>query len=53
MIENTLGFLSILLAEDNAINTLFVATVVNQWGCNLMVATNGERGGRFSTQAPF
>ena len=42
MIQNTLGFLSILLAEDNAINTLFVATVVNQWGCNLMVATNGN-----------
>lgn len=42
MIENTLGFLSILLAEDNAINTLFVATVVNQWGCNIMVATNGN-----------
>ncbi len=42
MIENTLGILSILLAEDNAINTLFVATIVNQWGCNLMVATNGN-----------
>ncbi len=42
MIENTLGISSILLAEDNAINTLFVATIVNQWGCNLMMATNGN-----------
>ena len=42
MVESTLGFLSILLAEDNAINTLVVATILNRWDCNVMIATNGN-----------
>ena len=40
--ENKLGKLSVLLAEDNATNALFISTILGNWGFSLMVAINGN-----------
>ena len=40
--ENKLGKLSVLLAEDNATNALFISTIIGNWGFSLMVAINGN-----------
>ncbi len=42
MVQNTLGPLKVLLAEDNEINKLIAKTMLNRWGFTTTMAKDGE-----------
>lgn len=42
MVQNTLGPLKVLLAEDNEINKLIARTMLNRWGFTTTMAKDGE-----------
>ena len=41
MVNNTLGPLKVLLAEDNEINKLIAKTMLNRWGFTTVLAPDG------------
>ena len=42
MVNNTLGSLKVLIAEDNEINKLIARTMLNRWGFTTTIAKDGE-----------
>ena len=42
MVQNTLGPLKVLLAEDNEINKLIAKTMLNRWGFTTTMAKDGD-----------
>ncbi len=53
MVNNTLGSLKVLIAEDNEINKLIARTMLNRWGFTTTIAKDGEEAVREVTENDF
>ena len=53
MVNNTLGSLKVLIAEDNEINKLIAKTMLNRWGFTTTIAKDGEEAVREVTENDF
>jgi len=53
MVNNTLGPLKVLIAEDNEINKLIAKTMLNRWGFTTTIAKDGEEAVREVTENDF